>query len=204
MLLHTKRERIDPFPERTPDHVIDGFAKRVVDIVRFAHTAGEVTLAPESREVWQELYNDLTTWDHGHTINSLMARSEMYCLMLAMIFALMAKRNQITVPDLQAAYAWILYWKHTLIYIFDGERAKVEAEQQADFAETVYQAIASINGGDGCTQTEINKNFKGNRLTNEITPALEILLNTTPPRITVHTIKTGKRGRSPKVYAISQ
>ena len=34
----------DPFPERTPDHVIDGFAKRVVDIVRFAHTAGEVTL----------------------------------------------------------------------------------------------------------------------------------------------------------------
>ena len=46
--------------------------------------------------------------------------------------------------------------------------------------------------------------FNGNRRVAEITPALEALLNTTPPRITVQTIRTGKRGRAPKIYSINQ
>ena len=115
-----------------------------------------------------------------------------------MLFTLMDSRKQIGVPDLEAAYEWVHYWRHSLIYIFDGERAKVEAAERAEFAETVYQAIASINGGQGCTQTEINRWFGSHISADQLSAALEKLSSTTPPRIQIE-IKKGK-GRPTKIY----
>lgn len=201
MIAFTKREKIVPFPERTPDDVIKGFAERVIDIVRFSHTAGRISLTSDAKVTWGEIYHDLTTWEGGRVITSLFARSEMYCLMLAMLFALMDKRKEIDTPDLAAAYAWLEYWKHTLIYVFDGERMKVEADHKADFAEEVYQAIASLNGGQGCTQTEIYNHFGRNKSSAELAAALEHLMTRTPPRASVQSIRPNPKAKRPtKIY----
>jgi hypothetical protein len=77
----------------------------------------EIVMTPEARELWCELYPQITR-DLDGKAGSLMARSEVYARMLAMVFCLMDRRSEIEPCDLRAALAWVEYWHQSITYIF--------------------------------------------------------------------------------------
>ncbi len=196
VVLYSKREKLVALPQRTADYVINDLATVLADAVEFGQAAGGLTLEQSAKEYWEPEYNRLTCCEGGRAISSLFARSEPYALMHAAIFALLDKRKFINVADLKAALHWVEYWRHSLVYIFDGERKQVEAEVESSFADEVYQAVCKINNGKGCTRTEISHHFCRNTSAAEYTAALEKLMASVPPKVNLKRVKLpGKRNR---------
>lgn len=125
MMLYVYRPKLVPLPEPTPEETLDRLAMRVADAVLMAtggdlhgNNTREVRLSDAARELWIEQYPRLTR-DRDGKGGSLLARSEMYARMLAMIFAAMEGRLEIEPRDLWAAIAWVEYWHGSVTYIFN-------------------------------------------------------------------------------------
>ena len=164
----------------------------------FGQSCGELNLNQEARQEWERIYFHLTTIELGGILNSMFARAETYVLMLASIFAVLDCRRVVEPKDLKAGLAWIEYWRRSLVFIFVGERKRVEAEKDKEEAEEILQAIRTINDGKGCKQTEINRYFNSHKSSTDMTSALERLLSEVPPRVTMERKKG--RGRPAKIY----
>ena len=205
MILFCKRQKLVALPKRTDENIINTLAEKISDAVSYAQTAGELKYSDCFERKWEDEYKRLTLWDGGRVMDSLFARSETYVLMLSAIFCLLDKRAVITEVDLDSALAWVSYCQRSLMYIYDGERRSVEAEIESEFAETVYNIIASVNNGNGCTCTDINRKLGNQKNAKNISNALDRLLNTTPPRIFLEDAPSGPRGgRRKKIYWPSQ
>ena len=181
--LYSRREQLRSRPHRTDDSVINDLATKIADAIQFAQSSGAMDISDDGWLYWDDTYKQLTTWEGGRTIDSMFARSEPYALMLAAIFALLDLRKIISVDDLKTAMEWVDYWRHSLVYVFDGERQKVEAEKEICFSEEVCEAVYGINKGSGCTRTELSNHFNRNKTSEELSGALQYLIETIPPKI---------------------
>ena len=200
VVLYSKRDKVIALPVPTSDQVVNDLANTVADAVSFAQSANGLLLDDQAREFWKQEYERLTRWDGGKVIGSMFARSEPYVLMFSVIFALLDKRQAINVGDLKAALHWVEYWRHSLVYIFDGERKQVEAEAVASFADEVFQVLCNINDGNGCSRTQISNYYSRNKPADELSAALEKLIEAVPPRAKLENVKLpGQRNRV-KIY----
>ena len=198
VVLYSKCLQFNAFPERTPQGVIYKLAERIANAVDFGQKCGELSLSQQAKQEWGRIYPCLATIDMGGILNSMFVRSRPYVLMLAAIFAVLDCRRVIYPKDLHVGISWIEYWRQSLVYIFDGERKKVEADKDKEFAERVYEAICQINDGKGCTKTEINRFFCSHKSSSELSKAIELLLVEIPTRLKIE-VKKGK-GRPTKIY----
>ncbi|MDP2443289.1 DUF3987 domain-containing protein [Rhodoferax sp.] len=182
LVAHVLRPKLVPLPEPTPEAVLDDMAAQIADAIDQA-TQGdphqnnvlEVTMGPAARAVWCDLYPRITQ-DREGKAGSLMARSEVYARMLAMIFALLAKRTQISPADLLAALAWVNYWHRSIEYIF----LTGEVEDELDsFTKGVADQVLKQ---PGIKLSELQQHWSRNK-TVEVKNALELLLNMAPPLI---------------------
>jgi hypothetical protein len=195
IILHIVRPKLVPLPKRTPDKDIDRVAAKVAEAVKFAigsdvtnRNGLKVTLSPEAENLWRSVYPEMTK-EHDGIRGSLLARTEIYCRMLAMIFALLDKTAVIEVRHFQAAFAWINYWIDSVHYIFGNLASKIKAEKLEKDAKSVYEFICK---NSGCTRTEITRFYKNKPMgTVEITKALNHLTNASPPLV-----KQDKKPRS--------
>jgi putative DNA primase/helicase len=184
---HIVRPKLVPLPKRTPDADVQRVAIEIAEAVEFAmgddgigNNGLQVTLSPESAKYWSGQYKELTREQNGLS-GSLLVRTEIYCRMLAMIFALLDKSAVIEPQHIKAALAWINYWKDSVSYIFGTLAAKAEAAKMNETAKTVYEFISK---NSGCSRTDLTKFFKNKKLTNvEMTNALNYLMNAAPPLI---------------------
>lgn len=78
----------------------------------------EAILEEEARALWIKSYPHLTR-DRDGKGGNLLARSEVYARMLAMVFASMDGRRGIEPCDLRAAIAWVEYWHASVTYTFN-------------------------------------------------------------------------------------
>jgi len=187
IILHIVRPKLVPLPRRTPDDAIKRVAIEIAEAVEFskgeagaANNSFEITLSAEAIKYWCGQYRELTK-EQGGLSGSLLVRTEIYCRMLAMVFALMDKSAVIEPQHIKAALAWINYWKASVNYIFGTLAAKAEANKMNEAAKHVYEFI---NDNSGCTRTELTKFFKNKKLTSvEMTNALNHLMNAAPPLI---------------------
>lgn len=176
------RPKLVPLPEPTPDVVLDALAVRLADVIDSAtqgnphdNNTHEVLLTAEARNLWCELYPAITR-DREGLAGSLMARSEVYCRMLAMVFALMDRRSDIEPGDLLSAMAWIEYWHQSITYVFLTGEADTELD---DFTKGV---LAQVTDRPGVKLSELQEHWKRKRIP-EVKAALETLLNLAPPLI---------------------
>jgi len=183
LILHVHRPKLVPLPEPTPDAVLDKLAQRMAESIDFA-TKGdphgsnthEIVMTPEARDLWCELYPQITR-DLTGKAGSLMARSEVYARMLAMVFCLMDRRSEIEPCDLRAALAWVEYWHQSITYIFltgGDDEPEVDA-----FTTTVLELVA---GQPGIKLSELQEHWHRKRIP-EVKASLEKLLNLAPPAI---------------------
>ena len=102
----------------------------------------EVTMSDAASELWEQQYPVIAR-DREGKAGSLMARSEMYARMLAMIFAAMDSRLIIEPRDFHAAFAWVEYWNASVNYVFEfgDDEGRLDPE-----AEKVFEIIKAEPG----------------------------------------------------------
>ena len=180
MLAYVYRPKLVPLPKPTPEATLDELAKHIANAVIAAagndlHASNnrEVVLGAEAERLWVDSYPHLTR-DRDGKGGSLLARSEVYARMLAMIFASMDGRREIAPRDLNAAIAWVEYWHASVSYTFN---CADDGSDLDPFTTQVYEVIAKQ---PGITLTELQDHWKRKR-TKEVKASLERLLNLAPP-----------------------
>ena len=120
-----------------------------------------------------------------------------------MIFALLDKSNVIEPQHIRAALAWINYWKGSVSYIFQTLSAKAEAER---LDSTSTEVLEFIRSNPRCTRTAITTGFKNKLNSQQITAALNHLLNAAPPLIHQQQLPRadGKPGKGSMVFWVKE
>lgn len=193
MLLYVFRPKLVPLPEPTPSHVVDLLASKIAASVLgitggnlHAHNDQEIELSPAARQMWVNEYPRLTR-DRDGKGGSLLARSELFARMLAMIFACMAGRSQIEPDDLRAAIAWVEYWHASVTYVFNTPD---DAGELDSFTASVLEVISK---NPGITLTALHAHWHNNN-SSGVKKSIEKLVNLAPPLVDCRKdTKTGGR-----------
>jgi putative DNA primase/helicase len=202
LMLHVHRQKLVPLPEATPADVLDSLAERLADAIDFAtggdphgNNTREVVMSPDAKAVWCELYPQITR-DREGLAGSLMARSEVYARMLAMVFALIDQRDVIEAGDLLSSLAWVEYWRESIDFVWrDGE----EQTELDDFTKAVLDQVAAR---PGVKLSDLQDHWKRKRIP-EVKAALETLLNLAPPLIEMRRDTSGGGRPAHRYYPVT-
>lgn len=184
MLLHVHRPKLVPLPLPTPDQVLEEMARQLANAIDFATSGGnhlgeaqrEVVLSTAARQLWAAKYPEITQ-DRDGRAGALMARTEVYARMLAMVFALLDHSMVIDVAHLDAAFAWIDYWRRSAEFIF------LQRESSADpLTSDAHRVLELVQAQPGIKLSAIQDQF-GKRDSKRGNAALTLLLNLAPPLI---------------------
>lgn len=205
LMCFVAREQLVPLPVSTSTREIDFLAQDIVGIFDFIDEQRqksisgtiEIQMNEQAQQYWVKVYSKLSQ-DNPGIVGSLLARTEVYARMLAMIFAVLDKKLVIEIVHLKAALHWVAYVEESVWHLFSDVTEQVKEQSLGDFAEKIFLLLA--NRGP-MTRTEISKAFSGHK-TSEIKEGLERLLNQAPAR--VEQIKEKTTGRSKEIYKVKE
>ena len=141
--------------------------KEAVDFGQtFSQIQEQISFDEGASRLWHAVYPDLSRGKPG-LLGAMIARAEAQVIRLGCIYALLDISLEIRVEHLKAALAVWDYCEASCRYIF-GDKLGDPA------ADGLLKALHG-SGPEGMTRTEINKLFKGHRLSNEIGRALHLL-----------------------------
>jgi hypothetical protein len=142
-----------------------GLSRYLTSVLTHAHTVGRATLSPAARELWWQLYPQLTQPADG-LLGQLTARAEAHVIRLALIYALLDGQKTIEPQHLTAAVA---LWDY-------AERSAAWALGQATgdpLAEHIHTALLRSPGG--LTRTQIRDLCQRNLPADRVEQALQAL-----------------------------
>lgn len=210
IFFYAEGEKINAFPQPTPDSVVDALADRVAQVLRYAgadnHGSNNVLrmeLSPDAALAYNGLYGgELRDRSDGELIAALLDRRAPVLLRLAMLFALTDQTHIITVDHINAAIAWVRYWVDSVKFIFQAHTNPGISLAKLTNAERIVDYLTT----HGPTmRTALSQNCFGKHLTvSELDQALNELLNATPPVIQATTLPrpNGKGGTPATVYSL--
>lgn len=205
LMIWAERTKILPFPRATPQPVVDTFAERIEDVLRFAGAdmplamdCQRVTFTAAAESFYGKLYlAELNDQSAGETLNALLERRAPVLLRLAMIFALSDLTRVIDVQHLNAALAWIRYWHDSVKYIFATSHDETAAELTNEAAQKIFEFLGKRKTA---TRTEISREcFQAHLPKPQIDAALDELLSASPPAIVVEAQPRTKDQSGPTV-----
>jgi hypothetical protein len=186
LILHVVRSKKVALPQRTKDSDISNIAERVAEIVRFCfdgdathNNTTPVKMSKAAETFWIAEYDELTEEVEGVT-GALLVKSEFYTRMLAMIFARLDRTIVIEIVHLKAALAWVHYWSESVNYIAGTLKEQEEARLLKEKAVLVLEYVKN---NPGYSRTMLTTAFKHKLSSNEITEALNLLMNAAPPKV---------------------
>jgi hypothetical protein len=203
-------DKVNPFPKPTPKDVIEGFARRIAEVLEFAgadrfvdRDVYRMGFSTEAASLYSKLYRgELRDRSAGDHITGLLDRRAPALMRLAMIFALTDKTLEIDVHHLNAALAWIRYWTDSVKFIFQSALDEVGTEQ---VNETANELMAFLKLQGKASRTELMKVcFKNHTSKDKLDRAIDELLTASPPAIEVETVKRskGESGKATKFYKL--
>lgn len=193
IVVAVSRRKLVPNPKPTDRQVVESLAAELVKIIEFVIANAddenplEISFSDEAMTMWCNSYHDISAVRPG-TEGRLLARTETYARMLAMIFAIMDRSLTINLVHLEAAFAWVDYWVNSIKVIFNDNRSVVEHNKTLENAEEIRFFI--WRSGGSCTRSDISKSFNGHLNKNELDEALAVSINSNPPLIKANKIKT--------------
>ena len=215
IVFHAEMPRLEPFPRSTPAPVVANLARRLLDITSFAKGGyvwdanpelacmdrREVTLSREASALYARLYcGELNSQKDGERVAGLLHRGPAYLLRMAMLFALSDLSEVIEPRHLEAAIAWVRYWRESVKFIFNNARDEIEQAKTCDKAERLYQWLKTRS--KPATRTEITNDCFAKRGGSDVDKAIDTLLRDTPPRIEVIEGEKAANGKTPKLYRV--
>ncbi|MGH2929718.1 MAG: DUF3987 domain-containing protein, partial [Solirubrobacteraceae bacterium] len=142
-----------------------GLGRYLTSVLAHARTAGKVTLTPAARELWWQLYPQLTQPADG-LLGQLTARAEAHVIRLALLYALLDGQRTIQPEHLHAA---LTLWDY-------AERSAAWALRQATgdpLAEHIHTAL--LRSPAGLTRTQIRDLCQRNQPADRVEQALHAL-----------------------------
>ncbi|GIU38628.1 hypothetical protein L2719_15090 [Shewanella schlegeliana] len=186
-------QELQPFPKiPCPDKMAE-LAKKLNDVLIWVNQEKRVLgMSDCYRELWEDKYAYLKQLGAKDSIEqSLLTRAPHYATMYAMLFAVLDKSNVINSSHLTSALAWIEYWHQSIIYIFDTEKDKINANEKSKIANDVLQSIENLikqNNGQPTDRTPLQKAVGKKYNSQQVSDALQSLQEMPKPpiKITVH------------------
>lgn len=162
--------RSKELPEGGNAHLVDfsDIEAQLKEAVAFAQACGELRRDSEARELWREVYHDLSAAKPG-LFGAVTSRAEAYAVRLSLVYAVLDCSEFIRREHLEAALAAWRYCEDSARYIFGDSLGNPDAD-------AILAALCEA-GAAGLTRTEINEQvFKRNRAKAEIERALNVLV----------------------------
>jgi len=161
--------RSKELPEGGNTHLLDfsDIEAQLKKAVAFAETCGELRRDTKARELWCEVYHDLSAAKPG-LFGAVTSRAEAYVVRLSLVYAVLDCSEYIRRHHLEAALAAWRYCEDSAQYIFG------ESVGDPD-ADAILAALREA-GVEGLTRTEIHEQvFNGHQTKTEIDRALNVL-----------------------------
>jgi hypothetical protein len=210
IFFYAEGNKVNAFPQPTPDNVVEALADRVAQVLRYAgadnHGSNNVLrmeLSPDAASVYDGLYGgELSDRSGGERIVALLVRRAPMLLRLAMLFALTDQTHIIGVDHINAALAWVRYWVDSVKFIFGAHTNPGTSNTKPTITQRI---VDHLTAHGPTTRSDLVKNCFGKHITKaELDLALNELLSTTPPRIqgTTQPPPNGQGGHPVTVYSL--
>ena len=160
-----RRSKELPEGGAVPEEQLNALAERLCKVITFARTVGELKRNEEAKELWAEIYHDLSKEKPG-LLGAITSRAEAQVLRLSLIYALFDCSSVIRVEHLKAALAVWRYCERSAAIIF-GKRLGDPT------ADRILEAIRRSQ--NGLSDNDIYELFGRNKSANERTRALLLL-----------------------------
>ena len=162
-----KRSKLLPHGGDLKERDLTTLSLRFKESVEFARQAGRVKMTGEAFDAWSAAYPELSAERPG-LVGAIIARAEAQTIRLALIFALLDRRDAITFEHLEAAMAVWAYCEASALRIFGDSLGD-------PVADDILRAIRK-SGGNGMTRTELYNFFGRHRASDQIGAALRLLV----------------------------
>ncbi len=160
-----KRSKCLPEGGRSDTLDLSALSRELHEAVRFGRATDEMCRNDEAREVWAEVYEELSEGKPG-LLGSMIARAEAQTMRLACIYALLDRSGLVRREHLLAGLALWDYCEASARYIFGDTLGSPVADE-------ILQALTEAP--QGMTRTEIRNHFGRNRGAPEVNHALGLL-----------------------------
>jgi hypothetical protein len=162
-----KRSKLLPHGGDLDECVLNALSLRFKEAVEFARQVGRVKMTEEARDGWSHAYPELSAERPG-LVGAVIARAEAQAIRLALIFALLDRRDAIAFEHLEAAMAVWAYCEASTLRIFGDSLGDPVAD---DILSALRQS-----GGNGMTRTDLYNFFGRHRASDQIGAALQLLV----------------------------
>ena len=161
-----KRSKVLPEGGKVHEADMESLAEATKEALHFSLTIGEIKRDSESKELWQQVYPELSEGKAG-LLGAVTARAEAQVMRLACLYALLDLSGTIRLEHLSAGLALWAYCEDSAKYIFGGTLGD-------PLADEIKQAVDEEP--KGMTQTELSNHFKRHKKSEQLNRALNILI----------------------------
>ena len=211
MPIWAERTKMVAFPIATRQEDVDALAVRVLEVLEFCgserwteNDTMRIELSPDARKRYAKLYlGELNDNSAGERINALIERRAPMLLRMAMLFALCDRKVIVEVHHIDAALAWVRYSVDSVKFIFASAADEADAAETDDTAQKI---VIFLRDHGQATRSGITKEcFGGHTTKSRIDAALDELLKSNPPIITVESVPRpkGSPGTPTKIYRLT-
>ena len=132
---------------------------------------------------------------------NLISRHRVFVWRLSAIFALMDNTDTVRPEYVRQAYCWLDYSVDSIRYLLKTAVQEAKQEKVVSLADKIYEFLLAFNNGEGATSTDISRKlFSGNKKSSEIGQALQVLAESTPPKIEQRKPERQGRGKRKTVF----
>jgi hypothetical protein len=146
LFVSVRRSKLLPFGGDLADAELQRLAELIKAAVEFAKRIGRVEMTDAARQEWATVYPDLSAEQPG-LLAAVTARAEPQTIRLALVYALIDKRDIIDVPHLRAALA---VWEYC-----EASAARTFGKMLDDPVAAEILSALQQSGGAGLTRTAI-------------------------------------------------
>ena len=189
MWLAVRRSKELPEPAAFESQPIADLTDELIKLVYWTRGIGRLERDDEARELWADVYSDLSGEQPG-LAGAILARAEAHVLRLSVLYALLDRSSTVRVEHLQSALELWGYADRSVRFIFGDLTGN-------PVADTILQALRQ-NGE--MTRTQLSDLFGRHESSARIAQALQHLLTTGKARS--HTRETG--GRPVEIWVAAQ
>jgi len=166
LMVWAERTRLVAHPAPTDSDVVDHFARRIEDGIRWARGSYPATrnsrrasLTPQAAALWEALYPGLRKpHPAGELIAAATERRAPICLRIALIHAVLEKSLMITPEHIRVGYAWAQYGAETAAYVLAGLGGQA---RNTDKERKLLAFLDQQPGKEADRRTLINTCFHG-------------------------------------------
>jgi DNA replicative helicase MCM subunit Mcm2 (Cdc46/Mcm family) len=149
----------------TPDELLKPIADKIRLVLEWAKQKGALTLSPNAKGKWKELYTALSVSEGGR-FEAIVSRPEAQVIRMASVYSLLDRSEQVGVQHLEAAMALWQYCHASAATIFGGKQGSSLEDQLLNLLVTARE---------GLTRTDISAAFNNHKSQEAISEALSKL-----------------------------